>query len=94
MEPRSDAELFVGAAPGVGAEVDPLALRSSKDPSSRVSKPSKNTATNQAVKLGAGAATITARSLEANQKNLKQKGATDTHKLSRANENLSVHAPP
>ena len=58
MEPRSDAELFVGTGLGVGAEFDTLALRNSKDPSSQVSKPSKNAATNQAVKLGAGAATI------------------------------------
>ena len=94
VEPRSDAELVVGTGLGVGARVGPLALHSSKDPSSRVSKPSKNTATSKAVKLGTGAAIIQGRSLEANKKNLKQKGVTDTYKHSRTNENLSVHAPP
>ena len=33
-------------------------FQQSKDPSSRVSKPSKKTATNQAVKLGTGATTL------------------------------------
>ena len=37
VEPRSDAELVVGTGLGVGAEVSPLALRSSEGPNSRVS---------------------------------------------------------